>query len=172
MGGGNPDHLNVLARVQGPRHSQPGDRGPAGHPVPALFEGQGDGDALGFGHRGIVPRWGFALGDHRPHRYDTKMDPWSSKRFLVTGGAGSVRGALCRTLAERGANDVVIARSRDYDLTHQSDVEKLFAEVAPDVVIHLAARVGGIGANLGHPAELYISNLLMGTYVIEEARAA
>jgi GDP-L-fucose synthase len=98
------------------------------------------------------------------------MDPWSNKRFLVTGGAGFVGGALCRTLAERGANDVVIARSRDYDLTHQDDVEKLFAEVAPDVVIHLAARVGGIGANLEHPAELYISNLLMGTYVIEEAR--
>jgi GDP-L-fucose synthase len=98
------------------------------------------------------------------------MDPWSNKRFLVTGGAGFVGGALCRTLAERGANDVVIARSRDYDLTHQNDVEKLFAEVAPDVVIHLAARVGGIGANLEHPAELYVSNLLMGTYVIEEAR--
>lgn len=98
------------------------------------------------------------------------MDPWSSKRFLVTGGAGFVGGALCRTLADRGANDVVIVRSRDYDLTHQSDVEKLFAEVAPDVVIHLAARVGGIGANLEHPAELYVSNLLMGTYVIEEAR--
>jgi GDP-L-fucose synthase len=98
------------------------------------------------------------------------MDPWSNKRFLVTGGAGFVGGALCRTLAARGANDVIIARSRDYDLTHQNDVEKLFAEVAPDVVIHLAARVGGIGANLEHPAELYISNLLMGTYVIEEAR--
>lgn len=98
------------------------------------------------------------------------MDPWSNKRFLVTGGAGFVGGAVCRTLAERGANEVVIALSRDYDLTHQNDVEKLFAEAAPEVVIHLAARVGGIGANLEHPAELYISNLLMGTYVIEEAR--
>ena len=98
------------------------------------------------------------------------MDPWSNKRFLVTGGAGFVGSALCDRLADRGASDVVVARSRAYDLTHQPDVEKLFAEVAPEVVIHLAARVGGIGANLEHPAELYISNLLMGTYVIEEAR--
>ncbi|HVL65147.1 MAG TPA: GDP-L-fucose synthase [Actinomycetota bacterium] len=69
-----------------------------------------------------------------------------------------------------GASEVVTPGSRDYDLTVRDDVAKLFADVYPDVVVHLAARVGGIGANRARPAELYLSNLLMGTYVIEEAR--
>ena len=88
----------------------------------------------------------------------------------MTGGNGFLGTLVCRKLADRGVDDIVVPRSRDYDLTHEPDVEKLFADAQPDVVIHLAARVGGIGANMAHPAELYISNLLMGTYVIEEAR--
>ena len=63
-----------------------------------------------------------------------------------------------------------VPRSREFDLTRPDDVEKLFVDRAPDVVIHLAARVGGIGANMANPATLYLTNLLMGTYVIEEAR--
>jgi GDP-L-fucose synthase len=66
--------------------------------------------------------------------------------------------------------ELVAPRSRDYDLTRPDDVGKVFAEASPDLVIHLAARVGGIGANMAAPAELYLANLLMGTYVIEEAR--
>ncbi len=58
----------------------------------------------------------------------------------------------------------------DYDLTRGEEVKKMFAHAEPDVVIHLAARVGGIGANMAHPAELYLDNLLMGTYLLEEAR--
>jgi len=65
---------------------------------------------------------------------------------------------------------VSVPRSREFDLTRPDDVEKLFVDRAPDVVIHLAARVGGIGANMANPATLYLTNLLMGTYVIEEAR--
>ncbi|MFN2594921.1 MAG: GDP-L-fucose synthase family protein [Actinomycetota bacterium] len=98
------------------------------------------------------------------------MDAWRSKRVLVTGGAGFLGKAVTGLLTERGANDIVIPRSADFDLTRSDDVEKLFAEVNPDIVIHLAAHVGGIGANMERPAELYLTNLLMGTYVIEQAR--
>jgi GDP-L-fucose synthase len=97
-------------------------------------------------------------------------DFWARRRVLVTGGAGFLGNVVCRKLAERGATDVVVPRSRDYDLTRSEDAEKLFADGSYDLVIHLAARVGGIGANLERPADLYVYNLLMGTHVIEEAR--
>jgi GDP-L-fucose synthase len=102
--------------------------------------------------------------------YDRSVDGWAGLRVLVTGGSGFVGRAVLRVLAERGAGDVVAPRRADFDLTRAEDVEKMFAEVAPDVVFHLAARVGGIGANLVQPADLYLSNLLMGTHVIEGAR--
>ncbi|HEX3326415.1 MAG TPA: GDP-L-fucose synthase [Actinomycetota bacterium] len=95
---------------------------------------------------------------------------WPRRRVLVTGGAGFVGRVLTAKLRARGAGELVTPRSSDYDLTRPDDVGKLFAEAAPDLVIHLAARVGGIGANMAAPAELYLTNLLMGTYVIEEAR--
>ncbi len=90
--------------------------------------------------------------------------------MLVTGGAGFLGRAITRELRARGAADVIVPRSRDHDLTDPQQVEKLYAESEPNVVIHLAARVGGIGANMANPAELYLTNLLMGTYVIEESR--
>jgi GDP-L-fucose synthase len=100
----------------------------------------------------------------------TTVNDFSGKRVLVTGGSGFVGKVVVAGLEQRGATEVIVPRSRDYDLTVQADVEKLWADAGPDLVIHLAARVGGIGANLEHPAELYLANLLMGTYVIEEAR--
>ena len=94
---------------------------------------------------------------------------WPGRRVLVTGGKGFVGRALLRELDTRGADDVISPSSVEYDLTVPGDVSRCFAETEPELVIHLAARVGGIGANRERPAELYLSNLLMGTYLIEEA---
>ncbi|HYY44018.1 MAG TPA: GDP-L-fucose synthase [Actinomycetota bacterium] len=95
---------------------------------------------------------------------------WERRKVLVTGGNGFLGRVVARKLGERGAAEVVCARSSDYDLTDPADTARLFADARPDLVIHLAAKVGGIGYNMEHPAELYLDNLLMGTYLIEEAR--
>ncbi|HYI44786.1 MAG TPA: NAD-dependent epimerase/dehydratase family protein, partial [Actinomycetota bacterium] len=97
-------------------------------------------------------------------------DFWSAQRVLVTGGNGFLGQVLRRKLGERGVREIFAPRSREYDLTREDQVEKLFADTTPDIVLHLPARVGGIGLNAKHPAELYVSNLLMGTFLIEEAR--
>jgi GDP-L-fucose synthase len=89
---------------------------------------------------------------------------------VLTGGAGFLGGVVRRKLEERGAASIMVPRRVEYDLTQRDRVEKLYAEADPDIVIHLAARVGGIGANMERPAEIYLANLLMGTNVIEESR--
>lgn len=98
------------------------------------------------------------------------MGFWSDKRIVVTGGAGFLGSAVCSLLRERGAGDLVVPRSAEFDLTTAPGTSALFDRARPDVVIHLAARVGGIGANMAHPADIYVSNVLMGTHLIEEAR--
>jgi GDP-L-fucose synthase len=95
---------------------------------------------------------------------------WADQRVLVTGGSGFLGRAVCAALGARGAGTVVAPASSEYDLRDNHQVAEMFAEAQPDLVIHLAARVGGIGANQARPADLYVENLLMGTYVIEEAR--
>ncbi len=97
-------------------------------------------------------------------------DHWIDRRVLVTGGAGFLGRAVVARLEAAGAQ-VVVPRSAEVDLRDRRATAELFATVRPDQVIHLAARVGGIGYNQVHPAELYLDNLLMGTYVVEEARA-
>src|SRR5262245_19724284 len=99
------------------------------------------------------------------------VDPfWSERRVLVTGGSGFVGRAVLAGLASREAPHVVAPSSTDCDLRDATAVAALFDEIEPDIVLHLAARVGGIGANQAAPADLYLENLLMGTYVIEQAR--
>jgi GDP-L-fucose synthase len=91
---------------------------------------------------------------------------------LVTGGSGFVGRAVLRELAARRLGPVVAPSSADFDLTRVDDVAAMFDTHRPRLVIHLAARVGGIGANRRYPADLYLANLLMGTYLIDEARRA
>ena len=88
----------------------------------------------------------------------------------MTGGAGFLGGHVLAKLRTRGASHVLVPRSKDYDLIHLADVRRMYAEMRPDVVIHLAAVVGGIGANRMHPGEFFYKNLVMGAHLIEEGR--
>lgn len=92
-------------------------------------------------------------------------------RYLVTGGAGFLGGFVTAKLRAQGINDIFIPRSKDYDLTNQTAVEKLYSDVKPDVVIHMAAQVGGIGANRENPGRYFYANMAMGLHLIEQARA-
>jgi GDP-L-fucose synthase len=95
-------------------------------------------------------------------------------RYLITGGAGFLGSVVCRKLRESGvdAADIFVPRSRDYDLTRQDQAERLFKDARPDIVLHLAARVGGIGANRENPGLFFYANMAMGVNVIECARVA
>lgn len=97
-------------------------------------------------------------------------DFWTDRRVLVTGGSGFLGSAVVAKLEAAGAAEVIVPRSAQVDLRDRAQTNRLFATTSPDLVIHLAAKVGGIGYNQVHPAELYLDNLLMGTYVVEEAR--
>ena len=98
------------------------------------------------------------------------MTALADRRILVTGGTGFLGSALLRRLEADGATEVHAPTSADYDLRRADEADALFTEVNPDLVFHLAARVGGIGANRERPADLYLDNLLMGTYVLDAAR--
>jgi GDP-L-fucose synthase len=93
-----------------------------------------------------------------------------TKRISVTGGGGFLGGRVVAALRERGCEHVNVVRKRDYDLVQGSDVERLYAEQRPEVVIHLAAVVGGIGANRENPGRYFYENLMMGVQLIEGAR--
>ena len=94
----------------------------------------------------------------------------SNKRICVTGGAGFLGRAVCSALKTHGASDVYVPRSRQYDLTQPGAVARLFVDARPDIVIHLAAEVGGIGANRAQPGRFFYANMAMGLHLIEEAR--
>ena len=93
----------------------------------------------------------------------------SGKRVLVTGGAGFLGREVCSRLEDQGAEPVVL-RSAQVDLTRQADTEEYLADLRPDIVIHLAAEVGGIGANRDNPGRYFYANATMGIHLIEAAR--
>ena len=96
----------------------------------------------------------------------------SDARVLVTGGAGFLGRAVVAGLQAAGCGTVVVPRRADYDLTHEADVARLFAEHPVDLVLHLAADVGGIGYNLANPGRTFYANAMMGALVMEYARRA
>jgi GDP-L-fucose synthase len=97
------------------------------------------------------------------------MTDLTSKRVAVTGGSGFLGRHVAAALAEQGAT-VLVPRKAQYDLTCEADVERMYAELAPDIVIHLAAVVGGIGANRDSPGRFFFENVMLGALTMEWAR--
>jgi GDP-L-fucose synthase len=96
----------------------------------------------------------------------------TDKRIVVTGGSGFVGRHVVAVLERRGCREIVVPRKAQYDLTREPDVGRLFADAAPDIVIHLAAVVGGIGANRESPGRFFYENVMMGAMTMEQARLA
>ena len=96
----------------------------------------------------------------------------ASKRVVVTGGAGFLGQAVVESLEARGAESIFVPRSATYDLRDRRAIERLFEDVRPEVILHLAAVVGGIGANRDNPGRFFYENLIMGTELLEVSRIA
>ena len=94
---------------------------------------------------------------------------WQSKRVCVTGGAGFLGRVVVRKLHERGVKNVFIPQIEDYNLVELKDINRMLADAKADFIIHLAAQVGGIGANEEHPAEFFYNNLIMGVQLMHRA---
>jgi len=94
---------------------------------------------------------------------------WKTDRILLTGGAGFLGSHVADALSQRGAKDVFIPRKGDYDLRRREDIERALADSRPDLVLHLAAKAGGIGANRSQPAEFFYDNLMMGIQLMHHA---
>ena len=109
-----------------------------------------------------------------PHLRATSARPapldLSGSRIVVTGGAGFLGTALITKLRRRGATDVIVPRRADYDLTTEAACTRLYTETRPDILIHLAAEVGGIGANRDNPGRYFFANMAMALHLIEQAR--
>jgi len=99
----------------------------------------------------------------------TDANFWNNKKVCVTGGAGFLGQVVVRKLEERGAKDVFIPTIEKYDLTDLEDINRMLEDARQDLIIHLAAQVGGIGANREHPAEFFYNNLMMGVQLMHRA---
>jgi len=98
------------------------------------------------------------------------MGYWEKRRVVVSGGGGFLGSFVVERLRALGCGEVVVVRSREYDLREKSEALRLFQESRPDIFIHLAAVVGGIGANQRNPGVFFYENMAMGLHVIEAAR--
>lgn len=96
----------------------------------------------------------------------------TQETIVVTGGAGFLGSAVVKLLRERGSTRLFIPRRAEYDLTRESEVIRLYRDTRPGIVIHLAALVGGIGANQRSPGRFFYDNLVMGAFLMEQARLA
>lgn len=94
---------------------------------------------------------------------------WQDKRVCVTGGVGFLGSFVTKKLQERGVNEIFVPTIEKYDLVQIDSIKQMYADSKPDIVIHLAAMVGGIGANREHPADFFYGNLMMGVQLIHEA---
>lgn len=99
----------------------------------------------------------------------TEAYDWENKRICVTGGAGFLGTHLITDLRSRGAQNIFIPTYEKYDLVEPEAISQMLTDANPDVIIHLAAHVGGIGANLDHPAEFFYDNLMMGVQLMHQA---
>jgi len=98
------------------------------------------------------------------------MTFWKNKRVLVTGGAGFLGSFVVEKLQERGCKDIFVPRGKDYNLVDMEAVKRVYKDAKPDIVIHLAAKVGGIGANMENPGKFFYDNLMMGIQMMEVGR--
>ena len=98
--------------------------------------------------------------------------PWPGQRICVTGGAGFLGSYLIERLVAAGVQHdyLFVPRIEQYDLTREADVVRMYDDARPDVVFHLAAELGGIGANRANPGRFFYANLAMGLHLIEHAR--
>jgi len=95
---------------------------------------------------------------------------WKNKNVTVTGGSGFLGTYVVKKLEERGCRNIFVPRSKDYDLVHYQACEKVYEDSKPDIVIHLAAKVGGIGGNRENPGKFFYENLMMGVQMMDLGR--
>jgi len=107
-----------------------------------------------------------------PHELTSSPGFWRDRTVLVTGGSGFLGSQVVGRLRQLGCRNVVVPRRAQYDLTEQASVRELYRDARPDMVLHLAAEVGGIGANRENPGRFFYANMMMGVLLIEEGRRA
>jgi GDP-L-fucose synthase len=100
------------------------------------------------------------------------MSGLANKKITVTGGAGFLGSYMVKKLGKTGCQNIFVPRSKDYDLVNNEAVERLYQDAKPDIVIHLAGSVGGIGANKQNPGKFFYNNLMMGVQMMEWGRRA
>src|SRR5690242_18612340 len=98
------------------------------------------------------------------------MSFWNGKRVLVTGGSGFLGSRVIAKIQEESAAEIFVPRRKDYDLVRFDNVVRAYQDGRPDIVVHLAAQVGGIGANRANPGKFFYDNLMMGVQLIEVGR--